>query len=248
MKFLKVLLFFVGHVTYKYLSVDAFSPNPMNIILSKHSFSASVRGSAGAGDDAPRPSLSILFSQQNGNQNQNQNGYRSIADVVGGLHGGKYEFGGDSSSPSQSFDGRGRGGKGQSRFASLLDDDDDDDDDDNNEEEIPNWALKMQPPPHIANAPMNVGAVGAVGVAEIGVETISIKSNADPMDGMVHSSTVIIQNEERTWEKFHAKIMVRNEDGEFITVARTKDDMQMDEYAYEYMYGGCQTKARSLGA
>eukprot|EP00554_Chaetoceros_debilis_P016175 CAMPEP_0194125514 /NCGR_PEP_ID=MMETSP0150-20130528/59504_1 /TAXON_ID=122233 /ORGANISM="Chaetoceros debilis, Strain MM31A-1" /LENGTH=341 /DNA_ID=CAMNT_0038819325 /DNA_START=108 /DNA_END=1130 /DNA_ORIENTATION=+ len=236
------------------VNVNAFS----SLIL-ENSFRAlaarvSIRGSSGHGAHGVHDGVSILFSQkqnQNHNQDQNQNGYRSIADVVGGLHGGKYEFGGDayaSPSPSSSsFDGRGGKSRttGIGRFASLLDDDDDGDDDDinDNEEEIPNWALKMQPPPRIVNAdgddddindneeeipnwalkmqppPRIVNAQG-----EVGVETIHIKSNADPMDGMVHSSTVIIQNEERTWEKFYAKIMVLvcKEDGELITVPRTR--------------------------
>lgn len=87
----------------------------------------------------------------------------------------------------------------------------DDDDDDDNQEEIPNWARKMQPPAHIVNAPID---------SQMNVGKIHIKSNNAELNAIVHSSTVIIQNDERTWEKFHAKIMVLKEDGEFVTVPR----------------------------
>ena len=202
MKFLKLMLFLVGTVTYYEYTPNVnvnvnVNVNAFSSLILENSFRAlaarvSIRGSSGHGAHGVHDGVSILFSQkqnQNHNQDQNQNGYRSIADVVGGLHGGKYEFGGDayaSPSPSSSsFDGRGGKSRttGIGRFASLLDDDGDGDDDDinDNEEEIPNWALKMQPPPRIVNAQ-----------GEVGVETIHIKSNADPMDGMVHSSNVII--------------------------------------------------------
>ena len=48
-------------------------------------------------------------------------------------------------------------------------------------------------------------------------DVVTVPSNSDPMDGLMHSASVTIQNQERTWEKFYAKIMIRNsDDGAFV--------------------------------
>jgi hypothetical protein len=111
--------------------------------------------------------------------------YRSIAEVVGGLHGGKYQFGGDSIGQiSDAFSGHGGGyeecdAKTRDEAHEIL-------------EELPNWAKKLAPK---NDAPL-----------------LKVPSNADPMDGMVYVASIDIQNQERTWEKFHAKVMT-NEGG-----------------------------------
>lgn len=114
--------------------------------------------------------------------------YRSIADVVGGLHGGKYQFDGGASSSyldSSLFSGQGDCSSSQNK----------EEEEDN--DEIPNWAKQMQKqlPTVVTTQPLKV------------------PSNADPMDGMVYSATVTIKNDERTWEKFYAKVIYCDEAG-----------------------------------
>ena len=38
-------------------------------------------------------------------------------------------------------------------------------------------------------------------------ETIRVPSDADLMDGIFHTATVSVRNDERTWEKYYAKIL-----------------------------------------
>ncbi|GFH60733.1 hypothetical protein CTEN210_17209 [Chaetoceros tenuissimus] len=114
--------------------------------------------------------------------------YRSISDVVGNLHGGKYQFNNFSgASSSDAFSGRG------SRYQNIADEDEADVD-------LPNWAMKMKPSEAAFANP----------------QLLSIPSNCNPMDGMVYSASVDIQNQEISWEKFHCKLMVMLANGEFI--------------------------------
>jgi hypothetical protein len=127
-------------------------------------------------------------------RSSNNDGYRSISDVVGGLHGGKYQFNGPGN--IQSFDDGMFSGSGSGSCS------------DNHEEEelgeLPNWARKMHPPAEQS-------------IPSMQFEVVNIPSNSDPMDGLMHSASVTIQNQERTWEKFYAKIMIRNsDDGAFV--------------------------------
>ncbi len=120
--------------------------------------------------------------------------YRSIADVVGGLHGGKYQFGPGSSS----FDQPNFSGTGSRRGINNPDDEE--------PEEIPNWVTRMKP---LDTDDFHNNA-----------DIVSVQSNANKMDGMVHATTVVIQNQERTWEPFYAKVMIRQESGDFVEVER----------------------------
>ena len=113
--------------------------------------------------------------------------YRSISDVVGNLHGGKYQFnhfGGASS--SDAFSGRG------SRAQNIADEDE-------AIVDLPNWAMKMKPSEAAVANP----------------QLLYIPSNSNPIDGMKYSASVDIQNEEISWEKFHCKLMVMLENGDF---------------------------------
>ena len=123
---------------------------------------------------------SSLLLADNGQESE----YRSIAEVVGGLHGGKYQFGGDSiGGVSDAFSGHG-GGYGE--FGAKAKDEA------GEIEELLNWAKKLAPD---NDAPL-----------------LRVPSNANPMDGMVYFASIDIQNQERTWEKFYAKVMT-NQDG-----------------------------------
>merc|ERR550539_367683 len=64
-------------------------------------------------------------------------------------------------------------------------------------------------------------------------ETLIVPSNANPMDGMTYSATITIRNDERTWEKFYAKIMIqKREDGEDGT--RYTDNEQNDQQIFPF--------------
>jgi len=119
--------------------------------------------------------------------------YRSIGEVVGGLHGGKYQFGGTGvqgwdASGSDAFSGTGSfrstfSGPSLEHVAPIPDD---------QAGEIPNWARKM--------APKNDASTASA--------VLEIPSNANPMDGRIHGASFRIQNQERTWEPFYAKVGV----------------------------------------
>ncbi len=133
--------------------------------------------------------------------------YRSIGEVVGGLHGGKYlfdngvsGFGGDGFFTAQSsFSGEGSCGSNGEMGGEE-------------DEEMPNWAKKMQPPSGVSST----GAGSGSGSGSDAFRTISVPSNSNPMDGMTYSANVRIKNDERTWEKFHTKIMC-GENGRFFS-------------------------------
>jgi len=148
-----------------------------------------------------------LMSSSNGNDEEFQTAddnnavtapqqkYRSIGEVVGGLHGGKYLFdngigygGGDGDgfyTTQSAFDGV--GSSSCSSNGELGEEED---------EEMPNWAKKMQPPSEMSST-----------TGSDAYETIRIPSNSNPMDGMTYSAKIRIKNDERTWEKFYTKIM-----------------------------------------
>lgn len=140
----------------------------------------------------PVPVLRLSSYEENENTAPE---YRSIADVVGGLHGGKYQFGGDIGAgiPDSAFSGQG------STDCSTSDNS-------INYEELPNWAKKLAPSESQITSPL----------------ILSVPSNANPMDGMVYFASVDIQNQERTWEKFYAKLMVCDDsNGGFVDLAGT---------------------------
>ncbi len=119
--------------------------------------------------------------------------YRSIAEVVGGLHGGKYEFGGDVGAgvPDSAFSGQGSCMEDGSTSNQSI-----------NLEDLPNWAKRLAPSESQTTSPL----------------ILSVPSNANPMDGLVYFASVDIQNQERTWEKFYAKLMVCDSNGVFVDV------------------------------
>ena len=118
--------------------------------------------------------------------------YRSISDVVGGLHGGKYQF--NDNRGIQSFGDDVFSGYGSRNSCN---------DDEEELVELPNWAIKMEPDESVLAG------------QEAGI--ITVPSNSNPMDGMTYSSSVVIQTQERTWEKFYVKIMARrNSDDTFV--------------------------------
>jgi len=133
--------------------------------------------------------------------------YRSIGEVVGGLHGGKYRFGtgsggtGNNAQPDPNFAGRG------SRRSSTDGDDGNDGVDDDGD--TPNWARRMNlpspPPDNTATDTDNIGVV-------------EVPSNANRTDGKLRTATVSIRNDERTWEKFYAKIVPAVDSGRSETV------------------------------
>ena len=109
------------------------------------------------------------------------------------MHGGKYQFGGFGTPPTSYYDDAsfsGHGGVEQERF----------DDDD---EPLPNWAQRMAPNPNSSSNDVTI---------------LTVPSNSNPMDGMVYSASIEIRNEERTWEKFYAKLLSSDGGGGFTEV------------------------------
>lgn len=139
----------------------------------------------------------LALSLSNNNSDETETEYRSIGEVVGGLHGGKYQFtgGGGGSSFESSFGGEGSCGEN-------------DNNEEESDEEMPNWARKMLPP-----------STSESSLSLLDVETLNIPSNANPMDGMTYSTTISIKNEERTWEKFYAKIIFCQGDGDQCSIS-----------------------------
>lgn len=140
------------------------------------------------------PSLSYSLSPTSLHSTEDDDGrrrppYRSIGEVVGGLHGGKYQFGAGSGVIDPNFSGR-----GSRRSSTDVGDDGNDHDDD---DDMPNWARRMglsSPPPDVATG------IGNVGVVEV-------PSNANRSDGILRTASISIVNDERTWEKYYAKIV-----------------------------------------
>lgn len=129
--------------------------------------------------------LASSYGQDNGsggNNNDNTNNsnndqttpeYRSIADVVGGLHGGKYQFGGGVSGGAFSDDAfSGHGGSDLPAEPQEQ-----------NEDDLPNWAKNMVPKP---SSP-----------SEAAAPLLRVPSNSNPMDGMVYFASIDISNQER---------------------------------------------------
>jgi len=136
--------------------------------------------------------------------NSNSDDYRSIGEVVGGLHGGKYQFN-DNSSNDYNYDYAG--------YASQSSCNNNQDDERSSPKEIPNWALQMSMP-----MPMPISSAYSSSSALRNPEIINVPSNSNPMDGMIYSASVEIQNQERTWEEFHAKLVMKLPNGEFIEI------------------------------
>ena len=136
-----------------------------------------------------RASISATSLHSSSNNNDS---YRPIGEVVGGLHGGKYQFndyGGFDQSTFLTGDRltRPRSGTVESQK-------------DRDPKDTPNWAHQMQPSES----------------ALVNPEIISVPTNSDPMDGMIYSASIVIQNQERTWEEFYVKLMRKQGNGEFI--------------------------------
>ena len=132
------------------------------------------------------PALAGRMSQQRfelkwGNEKEEETtSYRSIGEVVGGLHGGKYQFTSGGTYGDSGFVGRSRVNRIQ-------------EEEELEEEKLPKWAKNM----HLPEG------------SDCRTVEIEVPSNSNRMDGMLRSATVTIQNDERTWEKFYAKIVPR---------------------------------------
>jgi len=125
--------------------------------------------------------------QENDQQTSNNNdGYRSIGEVVGGLHGGKYQF----DSPSAglhddcSFSGQGLNTPTQNINKDMVDEDLD----------LPNWAKKMFSSCLSTNTIENPTIV-------------QVPSNSNRLNGIIQYASVCIRNDERTWEHYYANIL-----------------------------------------
>lgn len=137
-------------------------------------------------------------SNSNNNSDSDSDDYRSIGEVVGGLHGGKYQFN-DNSGNDYNYDYAGYYTSQNSCS---------DQDDERPPKEIPNWALQM------SMSPSESASASALRHPEI----INVPSNSNPMDGMIYSASVEIQNQERTWEEFHAKLVMKLSNGEYVEI------------------------------
>ena len=167
----------------------------VSVFFAKKCTSGTVlRSSHNENDNGWRTASSISISSSSSStatNNSNSQEYRSIADVVGGLHGGKYQFGGEAGVTGISdsaFSGHG-GAEFQTEFEEI------DEEAETETDHLPNWAKELAPKEFQTISPL----------------VLSIPSNSNPMDGMVYFASINIQNQERTWEKFHAKIMAKDE-------------------------------------
>jgi len=123
------------------------------------------------------------------NSNDSAPEYRSIADVVGGLHGGKYQFGDNSGMISSDDAFGGSGGSSsdnQQQNPVAL-------------ENLPKWAQAMAP-------------------SSIDAKPLRVPSNANPMDGMVYSASFEIRNDEWTWETFYTKLITMDNNEKFVMI------------------------------
>mmetsp|Transcript_9883 Transcript_9883/g.21380 ORF Transcript_9883/g.21380 Transcript_9883/m.21380 type:complete len:290 (-) Transcript_9883:39-908(-) len=149
-------------------------------------------------------SITTLFSSQNKRQGwddtNNTNKHpkssststpssSSIGDVVQNLHGGKYQF-----SETQYLAGGSVVGR---QFAESLysscDNDDDDDGNGDDEEELPRWAMRLQDPTTISAA-----------------ELAAMDELKFDIEHKMHS--IVIKNEERSWERYYAFLLPNNHD------------------------------------
>ena len=122
----------------------------------------------------------------NGNNNdQETTPYRSIGEVVGGLHGGKYQF-----TPGGSFGDSGYAGRSSAKKIQEQEQEID-------PEQMPKWAQRMNLPDGIESSMSSV-------------QILEVPSNSNRMDGMTRSATVKIQNDEITWEEFFVKLLPRH--------------------------------------
>lgn len=176
MSFLRVLVFWcLWTATARVSTAAAWVTSPS--LSTKYSHS-------GKNGCVTTPISFALRSSYNENDEIDTQEYRSIADVVGGLHGGKYQFGGGTGGiPDTAFSGH--GGTDSSTETNELD------------EELPTWVKRLAPTVSQTLSPI----------------VLSVPSNSNPMDGMVYFASIEIQNQERTWEKFYAKIMTKQADG-----------------------------------
>jgi len=116
--------------------------------------------------------------------------YRPISDIVGNLHGGKYQFneyGNDvfnpyddhTSDPLYSF--------------TKEEEEEEEEQEEDDESQMPKWAIRMKPPHEIVTNPSSY-------------TILNMSSDIDEN----RIVKVTISNHERTWEKFYAKIMYQS--------------------------------------
>jgi len=63
---------------------------------------------------------------------------------------------------------------------------------------MPTWEQRLSPRPPATIVP-----------SDVSIKVIEVPSNTNRLNGMIRTTTVSIKNEERTWEKYYAKIMPR---------------------------------------
>ena len=173
------------------------SKNRNTVLLSLASSSSS------SGADAS--STSNNNSSNHEQQQQHYPEYRSIAEVVGGLHGGKYQFGDEFSSSStipasyygtgdEAYSGTGTGTATAEGSVVEVNEE---------EEERPQWAQHMVPSSqnHSNQSRTNNN----------NENRIDVPSKTTPIEvcTVASSAPIWIQNAERTWEPFYTKIMMR---------------------------------------
>ncbi|OEU14440.1 hypothetical protein FRACYDRAFT_240982 [Fragilariopsis cylindrus CCMP1102] len=152
------------------------------------------------------------YQQHNNNENSNENEnneynkyYRSISDVVGGLHGGKYQFDNNYNNDGVGDNAVAFSGTGSSL---LLDDEDyysfnQDEEAEEEDKNVPNWVTNNMEP-NFSN-----------------YQELIVPTNSNPMDGMIYFSSITIKNDERTWEKFYTKIITINDINSTTTTTTT---------------------------
>ena len=124
--------------------------------------------------------------------------YRPISDIVGNLHGGKYQFNEYGNNVFNPYDDN-----TWDPSCSITKEEEEED-----ESQMPRWAMQMKP-------------------------THEICSNLPPSSILNISSSnkiakVTVSNQERTWEKFYAKIMYKNKtDPNFYTLDSTTSNLKV---------------------
>jgi hypothetical protein len=122
------------------------------------------------------------------------NEYRPISDIVGNLHGGKYQFNEYGNNVFNPYEDD----NAWNPSYSISKEEEQEED----ESQMPKWAIQMKPKDEICSNPPSNNIL-----------------NISPTN---KSAKVTISNQERTWEKFYAKIMYQSKtDSIFYTLNTT---------------------------
>ena len=154
----------------------------------------------------------VCLSQSYNNEGDgDNNSRRAIGDVVKGLHGGKYLF------QDAAASGGGMSFEGQ-QFAEMSYATSSDLEQESNyyeDEPLPNWASKLQQP--ISSEQVN------------NYPQLALNDNG--------KASVEIQNDERSWEKFYAFVVVSEEEDDLVLEQQQQQQLLLSQFVVEPKVG-----------